>query len=99
MIQLYNNCMKESQFIGSLMPSHPDFQPIIQEIRDKYQLPEVDPDGEPLTEIYLGDEVIPLEDFRKELTKLVSERVSYFPDQVLNLYSVGKLLKAIHFRK
>jgi hypothetical protein len=33
--------MKEPQFIGSLMPSHPDFQPIIQTIREKYQLPEV----------------------------------------------------------
>jgi len=30
--------MKESQFIGILMPSHPDFQPMIQEIREKYQL-------------------------------------------------------------
>ena len=34
--------MKESQFIGTLMPSHPDFQPIIQEIREKYRLPKVD---------------------------------------------------------
>ena len=41
--------MKESQFIGTLMPSYPDLQPIIQEIREKYQLPEVDPDGEPIT--------------------------------------------------
>ena len=45
--------MKESQLIGTLIPPHPDFQPIIQEIGQKYQLPEVDPDGEPITEIYL----------------------------------------------
>jgi hypothetical protein len=45
--------MKESQFIGTLMPSHPDFQPIIQAIREKYQLPEVDPDGEPIIEILI----------------------------------------------
>jgi hypothetical protein len=44
--------MKESQFIGTLMPSHPDFQPIIEAIREKYQLPEVDSDGEPIKEIY-----------------------------------------------
>jgi hypothetical protein len=41
--------MKESELLGTLMPSHPDLQPIIQEIRKKYQLPEVDPDGEPIT--------------------------------------------------
>jgi hypothetical protein len=41
----------------------PRFQPIIQELREKYQLPEVIPDDEPRTEIYLGDELIPLEDF------------------------------------
>ena len=45
--------MKESQFIGTLMPSHADPEPIIQEIREKYQLPEVDPDGEPITEILI----------------------------------------------
>lgn len=55
--------MKESQFIGSLMSSHPDLQPIIQEPREKDQLREVDSDGEPITEIYLGDEFISLKDF------------------------------------
>ena len=43
--------MKETQFIGALMPSHPDLQPIIQAIREKYQLPEVDPDGEPIKHV------------------------------------------------
>jgi hypothetical protein len=51
--------MKESQFIGTLMPSHPDFQPIIQAMQEKYQRPEVDPDGEPITETYLGYEIVP----------------------------------------
>jgi hypothetical protein len=27
-------------------------------MREKYQLPEVDPDGEPIKEIYPGDEII-----------------------------------------
>ncbi len=58
--------MKEAQFIGSLMPSHPDFQPIIEQIREKYQLPEVDPKGEPIKEIYLGDEITPLEAFQQK---------------------------------
>lgn len=33
--------MKNAELIGSLIPSHPDFQPVIQEIREKEQLPEV----------------------------------------------------------
>jgi hypothetical protein len=49
------NHMKTSQFIGTLMPSHPDFQLIIQELREKYQLPEVDPDGEPKKAIVTGN--------------------------------------------
>jgi hypothetical protein len=52
--------MKESQFLGTLMPSHPDFQPIIQQVREKYQLPEVDPDGGPMREVYLGEKINPL---------------------------------------
>ena len=52
--------MKETKLIGSLMPAHPDIAPIIQDIRDKYQLREVFPDNEPITEIYLGDEFVPL---------------------------------------
>ena len=31
--------MKESKLLGSLMPTHPDIAPIIQAIRDKYQIP------------------------------------------------------------
>lgn len=58
--------MKESQFIGTLMPSHPDFQPILQKIRAKYQPPEVDTSGESIDVIYLGEEIVPLGDFRQE---------------------------------
>lgn len=35
--------MKESEFIGTLMPSPPDLQPIIQKIREKYQFAEISP--------------------------------------------------------
>jgi hypothetical protein len=36
--------MKESQFLGTLLPSSPDFLPIEQAIRGKYNLPEISPD-------------------------------------------------------
>jgi hypothetical protein len=35
--------MKESELLGQLIPSHPDFQPIIYEIREKYKLPGGEP--------------------------------------------------------
>lgn len=87
--------MKEAKFIGALMPTHPDFLPIIQEIREKYQLPEVDPDGEPIAEIYLGDEIIPLEDFRQEILSMVEESDIFItPDhQLYQTYKSAKLNK------
>jgi hypothetical protein len=48
--------MKETKLLGKLMPGHPDLFPIIENIREKYQIPEVDPEGESITEIFLGDE-------------------------------------------
>ena len=38
--------MKESALLGDLFPSHPEIIPIIRDIREKYQLTEVDLDGE-----------------------------------------------------
>jgi len=40
--------MKESKFIGTLLPSHPDLTPIIQAIREKYNLPEISPNDDPI---------------------------------------------------
>ena len=33
--------MKETLFLGTLLPSHPDLLPIVQAIREKYNLPEI----------------------------------------------------------
>jgi hypothetical protein len=51
--------MKESEFLGTLLPSHPDFLPIVQAIREKYNLPEISPDDDPITEVTIGDEINP----------------------------------------
>jgi hypothetical protein len=40
------NRMKESELLGKLMPGHPDVLPILEKIREKYQLPEVDSDAD-----------------------------------------------------
>jgi hypothetical protein len=33
--------MKESEFLGKLLPGHPDIKPIIENIREKYQIPPI----------------------------------------------------------
>ena len=36
--------MKETGFLSALLPSHPDILTIINEIRNKYKIPEISPD-------------------------------------------------------
>lgn len=78
--------MKETLLIGTLLPSHPDFIPIIQAIREKYKLAEISPDDPPIEEIYLGDEIVPLEEFRQEIENRILENLSFLPPKTANFY-------------
>ena len=80
--------MKETKFLGALLPSSPDFLPIIEGIRRKYNLPEISPDDDPITEIYLGNEVVPLEQFRQEIENLVRENLAFMPPKI-SLYRLS----------
>jgi len=40
--------MKESELLGKLMPGHPDIFPIIENISEKYQLPDGGPGNQPV---------------------------------------------------
>jgi hypothetical protein len=84
--------MKESQLLRTLLPSLPDFIPILQEIREKYNLPEISPDDDPITEIYLGDGIIPFEVFRKDIETLVRQNLSFLPPDLLKFYTSSKKL-------
>ena len=33
--------MKETQLFGKILPTHPDILPILEEIREKYQIPAI----------------------------------------------------------
>ena len=46
--------MKESQFLGTLLPAHPDFLPIEKVIREKYYLAELSPEDDPIAGIFSG---------------------------------------------
>jgi hypothetical protein len=65
------NTMQASRLLGTLLPSSPDLLPIINELRSKYGLREVFPDDDPIEEIFLDDEPVPLEDFHQETRSLV----------------------------
>jgi len=72
------------------LPSHPDFLPIEKAIREKYSLPELSPDDDPITEIYLGDEIVPLEEFRKDIERRIRGNLSFLPHGLLNIYLSAK---------
>jgi hypothetical protein len=84
--------MKEPEFLGNLLPSSPDFLPIILAIRDKYKLPEISPDDDPIKEIYLGDEVIPLEEFHRDIENQIRENLGFMPPDTAKLYKSAKLI-------
>lgn len=82
--------MKESQFLGTLLPSHPDFLPIEQSIREKYNLPEISPGDEEIADIFLGDEIISFEEFRKDIENQIRQNLSFLPPELLKLYQLTK---------
>jgi hypothetical protein len=88
--------MKEAQFLGTLLPSHPDFIPIVQAIRAKYKLPEISPDDDPITEIYLDEKIVPLEEFRQDIEYLIRENLTFLSPDTAKLYTSSKTLREMH---
>jgi hypothetical protein len=89
--------MKESQFLGTLLPSHPDFLPIEKAIREKYGLPELSPDDDPIAEVYLVDKTISLEEFRMDIEKHIRENLAFTPPDLLKLYLPAKSLSETQY--
>lgn len=85
--------MKEAEFLGALLPSHPDFLPIIEAVKDKYKLPEKYPDDDPIEEIYFEDEIISLEEFRQDIrTRVLENMKTIFPENFVKRYEPTKKL-------
>ncbi len=74
--------MPFSQLLSSQLPTSEDFQPIIQQMRSKYGLPELSPGDDPITEIYLDDKQISLEDFRRDIFALVRADLCFLPSDI-----------------
>lgn len=84
--------MNEQKFLGSLLPSSPDFVPIIEAIRGKYKLQEVSPEGEVIEEIYLEDRIVPLEEFHQNIKDYLREHLDFLPEKTIAQYKATKLL-------
>lgn len=87
--------MRESKFLGALLPSTPDLLPIIEAVREKYSLHEVVADTDPITEIYLGDEFISLEEFRQEIENRVRENLEFFPPAAVKQYKAAQNIRQL----
>lgn len=83
--------MNESKFLGALLPSHPDYKPIIQMVREKYNLPELIPDDDPISEIFLGDEIVSLDEFRQDIRNQILENLEQIvPENFFKQYLSAK---------
>ncbi len=79
--------MREDKVFSELLPSHPDFLPILQRIRAAYDIPEVDPDDDGFIELILSDNEVDWKAVRVEITKDVTEIViTTLPDSIRNIY-------------
>lgn len=82
---------KEAKFLGALLPSHPDLLPIIQAIREKYSLPEIFLDDDPIKEIFLGDDPVSFAEFRQDIKDRILEKIEViFPEDFFKKYQATK---------
>ncbi len=83
--------MNESKFLGALIPASPNFAPIIKTVREKYSLPDLSPKDDPITEIYLGDDIISLEEFRRDIRSQILENLEQsISEQFSKQYQTAK---------
>lgn len=92
--------MLEAQFLGGLLPSHPDYESIIEAIRTKYGLPELYPQDTPIKDIYLGDEIVSLEEFTQDVKNHILENLdTLFPEDYVKKYRSSKLGIELDYQK
>jgi hypothetical protein len=82
--------MKESALFSSLLPSYPDLHPILQNIRDKYGIPEIDPDDIGMKEIHLSGNEIDWQSVHQEI-----ETQIYTFSECLGFHNRNNIIKEI----
>jgi len=75
---------KQAKILGALLPAHQDFQPILQRLREEYNLP----DGGIIDKDYADfilEQDIPWEEVRKELKNEIINVPDLWPEKLINL--------------
>lgn len=71
--------MRERNVLSSIFPAHADLQPILREIREKYDLPKLGLLDRDISEQLLSDKDIPWDEIRNEIKEEVETESNFFP--------------------
>lgn len=82
--------MKETQLLGKLMPGHPDVLPIIENIREKYSIPPVDPEDD-IDEILLTRDDIDWDAVKRDIDAQVKDFQFFDENTTTYLEALQKL--------
>ena len=86
----YTFPMQESKLLGTPLLSSRDLQPIIQQMREKYQLPELSPEDDPIELVYLDEEEIPLQEFLQEIQRAVELIPDLYAPETRNMVAQAR---------
>ena len=84
--------MKESELFGKLFPGHPDLLPIIESIKEKYDIPEIEPRQDNITELILLDNPPDLDIVRQDFLERIQSNPDLLPKQLIPFYQSMKSL-------
>lgn len=87
----FNLLMKESELLGKLLPGHPDIFPIIQNIREKYQIPPIDPENSDITDLLITEYEIDWEAVKQDIEKQVNAISLHDDEETKYIQTLQKL--------
>jgi hypothetical protein len=80
--------MEINKLLGKLTPAHPDLIPIIKTIREKYDIPEMEPGEETLAELLGGKAEIDYETMRADIEDELRQTPDLIPKETQNLINL-----------
>jgi len=73
---------------GSLMPSHPYILPVLEVIREKYNIPETAPGDDTLAEILGSENEIDLEALHQDIETELRKNPEFLPPEAKSIYKL-----------
>jgi hypothetical protein len=83
--------MLDSSLFSTLLPSHPDLLPILKNIREKYNIPEIGPDDDGMKEILLSDKDIDWQAVHQEIEVLIRNIPEFLPHPIKSILTFSHL--------